>query len=284
MTVTEVYDDLIVSAETFSMKVGETTTIQITSGSGEYGVTNLNSEIAKATLQGTTISINGVSVGKAHFVVTDILSGQMATIEVTVTQSGGGTSYLTCPDDHHPHAIDLGLPSGTKWACCNVGATTPGGYGDYFAWGETRPKDVYNWGTYFDSSFEKYNNNGGLTELLPEDDAAIVNWGATWRMPTISQQQELMDNCYSEWTERNGVNGRLVTGPNGGQIFLPAAGYRWDGELDGAVSCGYYWSSSLFPDRGYYAFYMYFHSGYLGWNDWYRRYRGFSVRPVCVQQ
>ena len=206
-------------------------------------------------------------------------SGVYAECQVTVTQSGGGTSYLTCPDGHHPHIIDLGLPSGTKWACCNVGATTPEGYGDYFAWGETKPKDVYNSNTYFDSSREKYNNNGGLTELLPEDDAATANWGAPWRMPTISQQQELLDNCSSEWTQQNGVNGRLVTSPNGGRVFLPAAGYRWAYGLDDAGSYGFYWSSSLGPYDDDYAYSLYFYSGNCRWYSR-SRYDGRSVRAV----
>ena len=179
--------------------------------------------------------------------------------------------------------VDLGLPSGTKWATCNVGASSPEEYGDYFAWGETTTKSTYDWSTYFDTdddgdTFKKYNNNGGLTELLPEDDAATKNWGSPWHMPTYEQIEELLDNCTREWTTQGGVNGTLVTGPNGNTIFLPAAGRRWDGGLYHAGSYGGSWSSSLLAG-GSRACYLYFDSG--GW-DWYYygRYYGQSVRAV----
>ena len=183
--------------------------------------------------------------------------------------------------------VDLGLPSGTKWATCNVGASSPEEYGDYFAWGETAPKDYYDWSTYFDTddggdTFNKYNNNGGLTELLPEDDAATKNWGSPWHMPTFEQIEELLDNCTREWTTQGGVNGILVTGPNGSTIFLPAAGYRWLDELYDAGSYGDFWSSSLYPSYNDFAYYLYFLSGgwYLGYWDYHCRVRGISVRPV----
>ena len=180
--------------------------------------------------------------------------------------------------------VDLGLPSGTKWATCNVGANSPEEYGDYFAWGETAPKDYYVWSMLFDtddggSTFKKYNNNGGLTELLPEDDAATKNWGSPWHMPTFEQIEELLDNCTREWTTQGGVNGTLVTGPNGSTIFLPAAGYRWDDGLLNAGGDGYFWSSSLSPDYDYRAYYLGFYSGGWNWCD-NGRYSGRSVRAV----
>ena len=200
-------------------------------------------------------------------------SGVKAECQVTV---GGVT-----PDEHE--YVDLGLPSGTLWATCNVGASSPEEYGDYFAWGETAPKDYFEGSTYFDTdddgdTFKKYNNNGGLTELLPEDDAATKNWGSPWHMPTYEQIEELLDNCTREWTTQGGVNGTLVTGPNGNTIFLPAAGRRWDGGLYHAGSYGGSWSSSLLAG-GSRACYLYFDSG--GW-DWYYygRYYGQSVRAV----
>ena len=136
--------------------------------------------------------------------------------------------------DGHEY-VDLGLPSGTLWATCNVGADTPEGYGDYFAWGETAPKESYTWQTYrwcngYFNTMTKYctsSDYGSIddkTELDPEDDAAYVNWGSSWRIPTTEQQQELRNECTWTWTERNGVSGKLVTGPNGNTIFLPAAG------------------------------------------------------------
>ena len=141
--------------------------------------------------------------------------------------------------------IDLGLPSGTLWACCNVGAKAPEEYGDYFAWGETKTKVNYNWDTY------SYGNSDGNVEDIGSDiagteyDAATANWGAPWRMPTREQCRELEDHCSWEWTKQNGVYGHKVIGPSEGIIFLPAAGYRWDGDLN-AVQYGHYWSSTLF--------------------------------------
>ena len=159
--------------------------------------------------------------------------------------------------------VDLGLPSGTLWATCNVGASSPEEDGDYFAWGETAPKDNYDWSTYkwcngSRITLTKYCNNSGYgyngftdskTELDPEDDAAYVNWGPSWRMPTLEQLQELCDCCTWQWTTLNDVNGLLVIGPNENTIFLPAAGgfsshAYWAGEN------GYYWSRTLCsPDK-----------------------------------
>ena len=196
-----------------------------------------------------------------------------------------------CPDDHHPHAIDLGLPSGTKWCCCNVGASTSEGYGGYYAWGETSEKSVYNDVTYKYFNGQDTDGDGWIDENFSvvnigsdiagtSCDVARVRMGAPWRMPTIAQQQELMNNCSRQWTQQNGVNGLLVTGPNGGQIFLPAAGYRWNGELDDAGTIGDYWSSSLRPDGDYCAYDTGFNSYNWSW-DYYGRYCGHSVRAVC---
>ena len=142
---------------------------------------------------------------------------------------------------HNGHEyVDLGLPSGLKWATCNVGATTPEGYGSYFAWGETETKEVYYRDTYTYTSTP--------TRLPLSADAANVNWGGKWRMPTGDEMEELMDtnNCTWEWTTQNGVNGYKVTSKkNGNSIFLPAAGERQNYNLTNEGSNGYYWSSSL---------------------------------------
>ena len=191
--------------------------------------------------------------------------------------------------------VDLGLPSGTLWATCNVGASAPEEYGDYFAWGETEPKDYYDWSTYkwCNGSYttmtkyctnSSYGYNGftdGKTELDPEDDAAYVNWGPSWRMPTTEQQQELCDNCTWQWTQRNGVNGQLVTGPNGNTMFLPAAGYRWYESLRNAGSYGYFWSRTLYSYGPGGAYYLYFGSGNMLWGNG-NRHIGFTVRAVRV--
>lgn len=157
--------------------------------------------------------------------------------------------------------VDLGLPSGTLWATCNVGADTPEAYGEYFAWGEITPKTTYNWSTYKysnggeemnaltkycnDSNFGYDDFTDNLTVLQPIDDAATANWGNGWCMPTVEQWRELYQNTTHTWTAQNGVNGRLCTASNGNSLFLPAAGYRWDDVHNSAGSIGYYWSSSL---------------------------------------
>lgn len=185
----------------------------------------------------------------------------------------------TCPDDNHPHAIDLGLPSGTKWCCCNVGASKPEDYGGYYAWGETSEKSVYKY-----STNANYNSNTGWVNIGSDIagtsyDAATVNMGAPWRMPSFEQTEELIGNCSHQWTQLNGVNGILVTGPSGGQVFLPAAGYRWLYDLFDAGT-GYYWSSSLYPLRDDIAYRLYFLSDY--WNCYSQdRDHGLPVRAVC---
>ena len=189
--------------------------------------------------------------------------------------------------------VDLGLPSGLLWATCNVGAYSPEDYGDYFAWGETTPKDTYDWSTYQYcmgnyNTLTKYCNNSsygyegftdGLTTLLPEDDAATANWGPDWRMPTKEEWQELYNNTTVIWTTQNGVNGRLFTASNGNSLFLPAAGYRDNSSLYDAGSLGYYWLSSLYTDYPSGAWSFYFNSGYYYMSN-YGRDGGQSVRPV----
>ena len=151
--------------------------------------------------------------------------------------------------------IDLGLPSGTLWAACNVGAETPEGLGSYFAWGETTTKADYDWSTYkycngSENTLTKYCNdanygyNGYTDELVvlqPEDDAATVNWGSGWRMPTVEECKELVNNTTSTWTTQNDMWGRLFTSENGNSIFVPAAHTYLYGQYWG----GSYWSSSL---------------------------------------
>lgn len=187
--------------------------------------------------------------------------------------------------------VDLGLPSGLLWATRNVGASSPEDYGDYFAWGETTPKSVYDWSTYrycngHSDQLTKYCNNSsygyngftdGLTTLQPGDDAATANYGG--RTPTKAEWQELIDNTTSQWTTINGVNGRCLTGSNGNSLFLPAAGDRWASSLYGASGHSFYWSSSLgtyYPDD---AWYFYFDSGSQD-VDYYYRFGGFTVRAV----
>ncbi len=185
-----------------------------------------------------------------------------------------------CPDSNHPHVIDLGLPSGTKWACCNVGSSKPEGYGNYYAWGETKTKSVYSWGTYQYGRSSDDVDNIGSDIAGTRYDAATANWGTPWKMPTKAQCEELKENTTSKWTTHNGVKGRMFTSKKKGcSLFLPAAGGRRNGELDYTGSGGYYWSSSLREGTQYYVWYIYFFSGsvYLNYFD---RYFGRSVRPV----
>ena len=207
---------------------------------------------------------------------------------------GGGAP---APDEHE--YVDLGLPSGTLWATCNIGANSPEEFGDYFAWGETEPKDYYGWGNYKwfnfidDQYFEltKYDTDiddgDGKTELDPEDDAAYVNWGPSWSMPTKEQFRELITKCgYGKRATLNGVNGRLFTGPNGNTLFLPAAGIHYGDDLEYAGSDGYYWSNTLdtSDDLGpVFASTLEFHS-YMFYTETYSEIRiwGLTVRPVRV--
>lgn len=190
-------------------------------------------------------------------------------------------TFHLCPDHNHPHAIDLGLPSGTKWACCNIGASSPEGYGGYYAWGETAGKSDYSWENYAyrDSEFPECISLGSDISGTVYDVAHVL-WGGSWVMPSQDRIDELMDYCTREWTSVNGVNGILVTGPSGGQIFLPAAGYcQYDG-LDSAGFFGGYWSSTQYPDGSNCAYYLYFYSGNWDWG-WVGRLNGQSVRAVC---
>ena len=193
--------------------------------------------------------------------------------------------------------VDLGLPSGTLWATCNVGADAPEGYGNYFAWGETEPKEVYTWDTY------KYCNGGsrqmtkyctdaiygfegftdGLTVLQLSDDAAAANWGDGWSMPTLEQWNELIDNTTNLWKTINGKAGRLFTGSNGNSIFIPAAyNHNYGGQKDPPVDLPYanYWSSSLY-DLSSDAWSLNFYEDCGEMADC-ARFVGQSVRPVLI--
>ena len=193
--------------------------------------------------------------------------------------------------------VDLGLPSGTLWATCNVGASKPEEYGDYFAWGETQPKSDFSWNTYkyckgTDDTMTKYCTNSSWgtvdnkTELEPSDDAATVNWGSDWQTPSRDQCDELVNSSYTTqtWTTMNGVKGWKITSKsNGNSIFLPAAGYRRGTSLDDAGSYGCYWLRSLYASTSDYAYYLDFYSSYIDTYDYLYRYYGQSVRPVRVK-
>lgn len=205
-------------------------------------------------------------------------------------------------------AVDLGLS--VKWANCNVGAAKPEEYGDYFAWGETEPyyteghsqdnpcdywksgKSGYNWSNYkycngSEFTLTKYCTSprhgtvDNKTVLESADDAVSANWGGAWRMPTKDEMEELRTKCTWTWITMNGVTGYNVVGPNGNSIFLPAASGRDYSELDNAGSYGEYWSSSIVEDGSFAAYGLYFSFDGHCWNNFYARFCGFPVRPVC---
>lgn len=194
--------------------------------------------------------------------------------------------------------VDLGLPSGTLWATCNVGASVPEEYGDYFAWGETSTKAKYNWSNYkyckngYSRDLTKYCDNpedgyrgftDGLTELQLGDDAASVKWGSEWRIPSRSQWEELYQNTTVTYTDLNGVSGLLFVANNGNSLFLPAAQSKLEDEIEDPHSgTGRYWTSSLNTYSSGTAFRFTFHK-----NGSYAvsgldspRSRGQSIRPV----
>ena len=203
------------------------------------------------------------------------------------------------PAEESHEWVDLGLPSGTLWATCNIGSGSPEMYGNYFSWGETEPKDIYDTSHYkfnkgsgmmtkycTDSNFGSGGMTDGLTELSAEDDAATVNWGKDWQMPSITQVKELIDTLFttSKWTIVNDFCGTIITSKkNGNWIFLPASGYMNGNVIYRRDSYGSCWSRSLREDapRDAYDF------GYM-WNDilWGadRRYMGQNVRPVRVEK
>lgn len=186
--------------------------------------------------------------------------------------------------------VDLGLS--VKWATCNVGATNPWECGDYYAWGEVKVKDNYDWSTYkwFNGAHDamtKYckNSRKGRIDnkqvLDYSDDVARVKWGGRWRMPTEVEQEELRENCKWDWCTLNGVYGCKVTSNiNGNSIFLPAAGIRIGAETYIKGSDGRYWSSSLYGSAC--EAYCLIFENYYG-SDWLEcgRCSGLTVRPVC---
>ena len=192
--------------------------------------------------------------------------------------------------------VDLGLPSGTLWATMNIGATSPEQYGDYFAWGETTPKGSYSWNNYkygnAPIALIKYCNNSAygkdeytdnFTELELGDDAARVNWGGDWRMPTKAQVQELIDNTTSAWTNdfnNTGISGvTFISKTNNNTMFIPAAGY-FETTVDGVGAGGYLWCSALGSSYPYGAWYLNVGNNKVDLMSYYSRYCGRSVRGV----
>ena len=225
-------------------------------------------------------------------IMTIMLAVMVCFVAAGCTKHNGGNGAYKGHD-----YVDLGLPSGTMWATCNVGAESPDQYGDYFAWGETQSKTTYSEINYIyshggynqltkycsqsDFGFDGFTDD--LTTLESSDDAATSNWGEGWSTPTNKQWVELLTKCSHSWTTRNGVKGCLFTGRNGNTIFLPAASSRSDEDSRNVGDDGSYWSSSLnkgFPEyaKGF-KFIISFDDCDL--YDDLGRCSGRSVRPVC---
>ncbi|MBR6827702.1 MAG: PEGA domain-containing protein [Prevotella sp.] len=221
----------------------------------------------------------------------DIQEGQTLVLGGKLEVSAAGQTSSASGTDNGHEWVDLGLS--VCWATTNVGASKPGDYGDYYAWGETSTKSEYNWSTYKYGDSEKslskyctkssYGTVDNKTVLESSDDVAQVKWGGSWRMPSIKELQELKKKCKWEWTQQDGHDGYRVTGPNGNSIFLPTAGYRYYSLHNLYGMYAYYWSRTFFGGSPGSARYLGFSAGgvYTGYDN---RYYGRSVRPVRVSE
>lgn len=219
-------------------------------------------------------------------------------------QNDGTVAVTTCPDDQHPHLIDMGLPSGTKWACCNIGAKTPQDYGEYYAWGEVQNKtqkqagNKYTWGTY---SYYTVGERGqvsyidlGMDISNTQYDVAHVLWQGKWQMPTTEQLDELMANCSRTWElgEKDaqgrygkGTGAVLKSKVNGAKIFVPASSYYSEIGMNDARGEATFWTSNaipqeqenMIPDMAYRV--NIFNTGYKVVGS--RRDWGFPIRAVA---
>ena len=259
-----------------------------------------------------------VDISDVVFVVNEILSGDSYQESCDVNGDGNvdisdvvelvniilnGNQTSLCPDDNHPHMIDLGLPSGTKWACCNVDTShpenqSPTNGGGYYSWGELEEKSTYTWDSYI---YARYTGgapdytfiNIGSNICGTEYDVAQMKWGGSWRMPSLEDFEELVNNC--TWTglkdkKYNNIYGLLLTGPNGNKIFLPAAGSAGTLEVYDYDNCCYYWtgthvpwSENDYPYSGFCVNSFFFSDGVLniGYDFWENAMLGCSVRPVA---
>ena len=203
-----------------------------------------------------------------------LLFSMMTLLLVTVVAYG--------QDQDVKKAIDLGLPSGLKWASCNVGATRPEEFGGYYAWGETEEKETYSWSNYIhcDGSRNTCHDIGDCISGT-EYDVAHVKWGGNWRMPTKEEMDELVKNCYMEYITYNGVYGCLFVGPNGNGIFMPTAGCYEDKRPSSQSTTGFYWSASAYNQHEAYTnVFMHFLPNVSADH----RFYGFSVRPVTEEE
>lgn len=266
--------------------------------------------------KGDANSDGEVDISDVVFVVNEILSGDSYQELCDVNGDGyvdisdvvelvniilNGNQTSLCPDDNHPHMIDLGLPSGTKWACCNVDTShpenqSPTNGGGYYAWGETEEKSDYTWDTYkYARNIDGYYRfiNIGSNICGTRYDVAHVQWGGSWRMPSLEDFEELVNNC--SWTGirdklYDDIYGLLLTGPNGNKIFLPAAGIASKLTIYDFDKCCWYWtgthvpwSETDYPYNGFCINQFYFSVDVVNIGDdfWDYSIMGCSIRPVA---
>lgn len=217
---------------------------------GTYTVTTtaswltIKQEANTFTLTASAYEGTTVREGKVLVTMTNLKAGEEYALELPVKQEAN-------PNFHNGYGyVDLGLS--VNWATCNVGATIPEMYGNFYAWGETSTKSDYTWSTYkygTEYALTKYNSDEAFgkvdkkNKLDNSDDAARAVWGGNWRMPTLEEFYELMSHCTRKWTTRNGVKVMEVTGPNGNFIYLPATGLKTNSTIDSQGVDGWYWTS-----------------------------------------
>ena len=197
----------------------------------------------------TNISITNENTGESftrYFDNNTLKRGESGCFTIPTSSDLHGWTKTSGSNTINGHEyVDLGLPSGTLWATCNIGASSPEEFGGYFAWGETEEKDRYDGDTY--AYVDEWDDIISLGDDIAGTiyDVAHMKWGGSWQMPSYNQIQELIDFCTTENINRNGVSGTLVTGPNGNSFFLPDAGGQWDGSPWMGSDFGY-WSSTNF--------------------------------------
>ena len=232
------------------------------------------------------VALLGILIGCVLFFA--FSGGDGSDYNSSYSSDGGGADHIEKSDYPVDDISEQGISTQKKvnlglsvcWAGWNVGASSPEGYGDYYAWGETSTKSSYT-----ESSYQYHNGsdyvNIGSNISGTRYDVARAQWGGSWRLPTKAECQELNNRCTWTWTSYNGINGYKVTGPNGNSIFLPAAGRRDGSGLDDSGSDGYYWSGSPDESYQYYAYGLHFDSGARIVSDFLFREYGLAVRPVC---
>lgn len=219
---------------------------------------------------------------------------------VSLCKQENEVHYNPYVDPYKGHEyVEIG---GLKWATMNIGASQPSDYGLYFAWGDTQGytaeqvgsgegQKYFGWADYKygngtsspgATGMTKYNATDGLTTLEAVDDAAVANWGGSWRMPTTADFQALGAAVNTAWTQVNNVYGILCTDKTDSSktLFFPAAGNCDDGSVEDVGDGGYYWSISLSTNNRQNAYYLYFDSGGAYWDSYGSRYGGYAVRPV----